>query len=295
MRCLIVDPIGKLVEYPIRSNLKEGITLTEFLLSCYGARKGIVDTALRTARAGYLTRRLIDIAHFQVVNIRDCNTRRGIRLFPLSTQDGRVLIPLVQRRKGRALSHPIPGFRPRNFFLDTKFTLQVGKEYPYALFRSSLVCRAPFLAALSQQFSNSENEKLVIEKKAFLKTSYSTQRNKRRHSRLCQYCYGWSLSERDLVHMGDAVGILAAQSIGEPGTQITMRTFHTGGVFSGVNSESLRRQISGKVFFKKMLKGRLARSKTGQIGFLTRESSSILLKDLVLKGKKRKVYTYCLS
>jgi hypothetical protein len=286
MRCLIVDPIGKLVEYPIRSNLKEGITLTEFLLSCYGARKGIVDTALRTARAGYLTRRLIDIAHFQVVSIRDCNTRRGIRLFPLRTQEGRILVPLTQRRKGRALSHPIPGFRSRNFFLDTKFAIQVGKEYPYALFRSSLVCRAPFFASLRQQFSSFGNKKLIYEKKSPLRTSSLIQQKDRRYFRLCQYCYGWSLFDRDLVHIGDAVGILAAQSIGEPGTQITIRTFHTGGVFSGVNSESLRRQISGKVFFKKILKGRLARSKTGQIGFLTRESSSILLKDFFLKEKK---------
>merc|ERR1711924_18017 len=116
--------------------------------------------------------------------------------------------------------------------------------------------------------------------KSFLRTFSSTQRKERRHFRLCQYCYGWSLSDWNLVNIGEAVGILAAQSIGEPGTQITIRTFHTGGVFSGVNSESLRRQISGKVFFKKILKGRLARSKTGKIGFLTRESSSILLKDL---------------
>ena len=287
IRCLMVDPIGKLVEYPIRSNFKEGITLTEFLLSCYGARKGIVDTALRTARAGYLTRRLIDIAHFQVISMRDCNTRRGIRLFPLLTQEGRVIVPLSHRRKGRVLSHPIPGFRSRNFFLDTKFAIQVRKDYPYALFRSSLVCRAPFFAALGK-LSSFKDKKQIYENKSFLRTSYSKQRKERRYSRLCQYCYGWSLSDRDLVHIGEAVGILAAQSIGEPGTQITIRTFHTGGVFSGVNSESLRRQISGKVFFKKMLKGRLARSKTGQTGFLIREPSSILLKDLILKEKKRK-------
>nr|BBI28726.1 beta'' subunit of RNA polymerase [Dinophyceae sp. MRD-151] len=292
MRCLIVDPIGKLVEYPIRSNFKEGITLTEFLLSCYGARKGIVDTALRTARAGYLTRRLIDIAHFQVVSIRDCNTRRGIRLFPLRAQESRILVPLAQRMKGRSLSHPIPRFICRNFFLGSKFAIQVSKKYPYALFRSSLVCRAPFFAALRQQLSSLKNKKIFYKKKSTLRTSYLTQRKERRYFSLCQYCYGWSLPDWDLVHIGEAIGILAAQSIGEPGTQMTIRTFHTGGVFSGVNSESLSRQISGKVFFKKMLKGRIARSKIGQIGFLIREPSSVLLKDLFAKKKKYTNATY---
>jgi hypothetical protein len=282
IRCLIVDPIGKLVEYPIRSNLKEGITLTEFLLSCYGARKGIVDTALRTARAGYLTRRLIDIAHFQVVSIRDCNTRRGIRLFPLKSQEGRTIVSLAQRRKGRTLSHPIPGFRSRNFFLDVKFAIQVRKEYPYALFRSSLVCRAPFFAMRMQKSSNFRS---IYEKKTSSKNFFLNERKEHRYFRLCQYCYGWSMADRNLVHIGESVGILAAQSIGEPGTQMTMRTFHTGGVFSRVSSETLRRQMSGKVFFPKILKGRLARSKTGQVGFLTREPSQILLKNFIRKEK----------
>ena len=91
IRGLIVDPIGKIVEYPIQNNFKEGITITEFLISCYGARKGIIDTALRTARAGYLTRRIIDIAHFQVINIADCNTRRSINIFPLVNQKSKII------------------------------------------------------------------------------------------------------------------------------------------------------------------------------------------------------------
>jgi DNA-directed RNA polymerase subunit beta' len=116
VRGIIIDPIGQLVEYPIRGNFKEGITLVEFLLSCYGARKGIVDTALRTARAGYLTRRLVDIAHFQIISIRDCGTRRGVRLFSLKSLEGHTLVPFTQRRNGRALSSSLPGFGSRNSF-----------------------------------------------------------------------------------------------------------------------------------------------------------------------------------
>ena len=166
IRGLIVDPLGRLVELPIRSNFKEGITLTEFLLSCYGARKGIVDTALRTARAGYLTRRLIDIAHFQVISIRNCNTQQGIRLLSLTNREGRVLIPWVQRRNGRSLAHPLPGLGPRNLLLDANLSKKIGKNYPKVFFRSSLVCRAPFLAALGKlsflERNNFNNRKTSI-------------------------------------------------------------------------------------------------------------------------------------
>jgi len=116
MRGLIVEATGRLVKYPIPSNFKEGITLAEFLISCYGARKGIIDTALRTSRAGYLTRRLVDISHFQIISMQDCGTRRGLRIFPLNDQNGDVLVPMEQRRKGRALVHPLTEFGTPNFF-----------------------------------------------------------------------------------------------------------------------------------------------------------------------------------
>jgi DNA-directed RNA polymerase subunit beta' len=172
IRCLMVDPIGKLVEYPIRSNFKEGMTMTEFLLSCYGSRKGVVDTALRTARAGYLTRRLVDITHFQVISIRDCNTRRGIRLFPLKSPGGQIILSITDRRKGRALSSPIPGFRPRNLFLNRDLSRLVITEYPFASIRSSLVCRAPFLASLMLQISNSKEKKARYENSSSPTFSY---------------------------------------------------------------------------------------------------------------------------
>jgi DNA-directed RNA polymerase subunit beta' len=274
---MIVDPIGRLIERPVRSNFKEGIKLTEFLLSCYGARKGIVDTALRTAKAGYLTRRLVDISHFQVISIKDCNTQRGVRIFPLVARNGQTLIPLVERRKGRALSSPLPGFGPRNIFLDTISAQQVRNKYPHALYRSPLICRTPFLSSLARLSFNSTMNR-SRKRDVAPSTSFFYRYDPDRSPTLCQYCYGWSLTEISLVHIGEAVGILAAQSIGEPGTQLTIRTFHTGGVFLSEISETLRRPTSGQAFFKIPLKGRLARSNTGRVGFLTREPGLILLK-----------------
>jgi DNA-directed RNA polymerase subunit beta' len=244
MRGMIVDPIGRLIERPVRSNFKEGIKLTEFLLSCYGARKGIVDTALRTAKAGYLTRRLVDISHFQVISIRDCNTQRGIRIVPLVDRKGQILIPLVELRKGRALSSPLPGFGPRNIFLDTVSAQQVRNKYPHALYRSPLICRTPFLSALARLSFNSTIDR-PRKRDVDPSTSFFYRYDPDRSPTLCQYCYGWSLTEMALVHIGEAVGILAAQSIGEPGTQLTIRTFHTGGVFSSEALETLRRPING--------------------------------------------------
>jgi hypothetical protein len=287
IRGLIVNPIGQVIKSPILSNFKEGISLTEFLLSCYGARKGIVDTALRTASAGYLTRRLVDVSHFQVISMQDCNTRRGIRLFPLTRNDGKVLVTFKQRRYGRSLSYPIPRTGYRNLFLNKQVRHQIRQKYQHTLFRSSLLCRAPFLSAIRQLSVNTYGDK-----KAYFQVNKLVNRKFQKECRyftLCQHCYGWSLADGEIVHMGETVGILAAQSIGEPGTQLTMRTFHTGGVFSGGTFDILRSSINGKVFFPKMISGRIARSRTGKIGLLTRESGSILLKSHPNKRYKRKI------
>jgi hypothetical protein len=278
LRGLMVGPTGKLVEYSIRSNFKEGITLTEFLLSCYGARKGIIDTALRTARAGYLTRRLIDIAHFQIISILDCNTQRGIRLFPLNNRNGEVLVSLAQRIGGRSLVRPLPDFGDKHIFLDRILSQKIEKKYPQARFRSSLTCRASFLAAVRKMPSWKKNASQKNRRFIFSDVFSWKLWKEHRSITLCQHCYGWSLADRSLVNIGEAVGILAAQSIGEPGTQLTIRTFHTGGVFAGEISETLRSDDNGKVFFQQVVKGRLVRSKNGQIGLLTRESGLLSLK-----------------
>jgi hypothetical protein len=293
IRGLIIDPIGRVLKSPIRSNFKEGITLTEFLLSCYGARKGIIDTALRTAKAGYLTRRLVDMSHFQVISIRDCNTRRRIRIFPLINTYDQVLMSLHERIRGRSLAYPIPKFGCRNLSLNVSLSQQVRKKYPFALFRSALLCRAPFLSILRQLYLKSK--KVEEEKKENRLSQFLPWRFQNRYSyfTLCQCCYGWNLADGNLINLGEAIGILAAQSIGEPGTQLTIRTFHTGGVFSSGVLDTLHRSVDGQVFFPKILKGRFARSSTGQIGFLTRESGTICLqtyrKKNPLPNKKNKL------
>lgn len=268
-RGLRVDPLGRLVEFPIRSNFKEGRTLTEFLISCYGARKGIVDTALRTATAGYLTRRLVDVAHYQVIGRLDCGTRRAIQLTPLKNAEGQVLRSRSERAVGRALAAPIEGVGPRNTFLTPELAAKREELGVPAWIRSPLSCRAGSLGPRPDRF--------VLQR--YVATNTRTQLNRLRGFNLCQRCYGWSLADAALVHLGEAVGILAAQSIGEPGTQLTRRTFHTGGVFSGTTGAVLRAVVSGTVAFPKILRGRRARTRVGKIGYLTRESGTLLLND----------------
>jgi DNA-directed RNA polymerase beta' subunit len=268
-RGLRVDPLGRLVEFPIRSNFKEGRTLTEFLISCYGARKGIVDTALRTATAGYLTRRLVDVAHYQVIGRLDCGTRRAIQLTPLKNSEGQVLRSRAERAIGRALATPIDGIGPRNTFLTPELAVKREGLGVTPWIRSPLSCRAGSLGPRPDRF--------VLQR--YVNTNTRTQLNRLRGFNLCQRCYGWSLADAALVHLGEAVGILAAQSIGEPGTQLTRRTFHTGGVFSGTTGAVLRAVVSGTVSFPKLLRGRRARTRVGKIGYLTRESGTLLLND----------------
>lgn len=268
-RGLRVDPLGRVVEFPIRSNFKEGRTLTEFLLSCYGARKGIVDTALRTATAGYLTRRLVDVAHYQVIGRLDCGTRRALQFGDLRTNEGRVVRKSSERWIGRALARPIDGIGPRNTFVTKELADQrIGKGVVPWL-RSPLACRAGALGPRPERFL----------RQRYLSADLREPAPRLRGFSLCQRCYGWSLADAGLVHLGDAVGVLAAQSIGEPGTQLTRRTFHTGGVFSSSTSSVLRASKTGWVGFPTPLKGRRARTRIGTIGYLTRESGTLVLQD----------------
>lgn len=268
MRGLMVDPLGRLVEFPIRSNFKEGMTLTEFIISCYGARKGIVDTALRTATAGYLTRRLVDVAHYQVVGMLDCGTRRALRITPLYGDDGRVLATQAERLVGRALARPVPGVGGRNTFLTQELAQRAQESNATVWVRSPLVCRASSLGPMPERFL----------RQRYLSSERRVPSPRLRGFSLCQRCYGWSLADAGLVHLGEAVGILAAQSIGEPGTQLTMRTFHTGGVFSGEGGSVLRAPITGWIHYPNSIRGRLARLATGRVGFLTREPGTLQLR-----------------
>jgi DNA-directed RNA polymerase subunit beta' len=199
MRGLMSDPTGKIIELPIKSSFREGLTVLEYFISTHGARKGLADTALRTADSGYLTRRLIDVAQDVIVLEEDCHTEQGSWITKPS--DPGLIETLAERIMGRYAAAPIAHPATGEVIVEQGAEITpekaeeveaVGIERVYA--RSPLVCE--------------------------------TARG------ICQYCYGRDLSRGELVRPMEAVGIIAAESIGEPGTQLTMRTFHTGGVAS---------------------------------------------------------------
>ena len=191
MKGLITNPRGEVIEFPIISSLKEGLTPIEYFTSTHGARKGLADTALNTARAGYLTRRLFDVAHDVVVLEDDCGTKEGVIL----PRPGKENIggSFADRLAGRVLAEDVAGFK-RNQLLsrDDAKTIENDASVTQATVRSPMTCKVP--------------------------------------RGVCQLCYGVDLANGNLVDLGEAVGVIAAQAIGEPGTQLTMRTFHTGGV-----------------------------------------------------------------
>jgi DNA-directed RNA polymerase subunit beta' len=198
MRGLMANPAGRIIELPIKSNFREGLTVLEYFISTHGARKGLADTALRTADSGYLTRRLVDVAQDVIVREEDCGTDKGFTVGVI--QDGKEVIEnLYDRIEGRysfeTVRHPETGevIIHRNELIDSDKAHEIVNAGITKLqIRSVLSCRA-------------------------------------RHG-VCKKCYGRNLATGKHVEIGEAVGIIAAQSIGEPGTQLTMRTFHTGGV-----------------------------------------------------------------
>lgn len=214
MRGLMSDPQGQMIDLPIQSNLREGLSLTEYIISCYGARKGVVDTAVRTSDAGYLTRRLVEVVQHIVVRRTDCGTIRGVSVSP---RNG--MIPeriFIQTLIGRVLADDIY-MGPRCIAIRNQ-DIEIGLVNRFITFRTqSISIRTPF-------------------------TCRST-------SWICRLCYGRSPTHGDLVELGEAVGIIAGQSIGEPGTQLTLRTFHTGGVFTGGTAEHVRAPSNGKIKF----------------------------------------------
>ncbi len=195
MRGLMSDPKGEIIDRPIKANFREGLTILEYFISTHGARKGLADTALRTADSGYLTRRLVDVAQDVIIHSLDCGTSDGIE-YELYNAKGDLDTDLV----GRCLADDVVD--PK-----TGEVLQPAGEYVET-------------AAMLKDFADHQVEKIKIR----------TIMTCRAHDGVCQKCYGYDLATSAPVNMGTAVGIIAAQSIGEPGTQLTMRTFHTGGV-----------------------------------------------------------------
>nr|YP_010144330.1 RNA polymerase beta'' subunit [Fagopyrum leptopodum]QQL92649.1 RNA polymerase beta'' subunit [Fagopyrum leptopodum] len=218
MRGLMSDPQGQMIDLPIQSNLREGLSLTEYIISCYGARKGVVDTAVRTSDAGYLTRRLVEVVQHVVVRRRDCGTTRGISVSP---QNGTIPERIfIQTLIGRVLADDI--YTGPRCIAARNQDIGVGLVNRLITFRvQPISIRTPF-------------------------TCRST-------SWICRLCYGRSPTHGDLVELGEAVGIIAGQSIGEPGTQLTLRTFHTGGVFTGGTAAHVRAPSNGKIKFNEDL------------------------------------------
>ncbi len=199
MRGLMSDPTGRIIELPIKANFREGLSVLEYFVSTHGGRKGLADTALRTADAGYLTRRLVDVAQDAIITIDDCGTEDGVWMH--NDEDRGVEQEIYERTVGRVLAAPV--VHPETGEILADYNTEVDEE-------------------LADVF-----------KKAGLQSIYvrSTLTCQSPHG-VCRMCYGRNLATGKLVEIGEAVGIIAAQSIGEPGTQLTLRTFHTGGVAS---------------------------------------------------------------
>ena len=246
MRGLMSDPQGQILDFPIRSNFKEGLTLIEYLVSCYGARKGVVDTALRTATSGYLTRRLIDVTQQVIVSRQDCRTKRGI-MFTNLIDNGKIVLSLRDRIIGRVLAKNVFEVSPLK-----KKQLKIGSK--------------------NQEISSQLSSKIAQTSTQVLIRSPLTCCSK---NSICQLCYGWNLSSGTIVSIGEAIGILAAQSIGEPGTQLTMRTFHTGGVFTGGIIDQIYAPFDGTVEYIDLFQGVLIRTLKGQVGFLTKTNGRV--------------------
>nr|YP_009541041.1 RNA polymerase beta'' subunit [Lepocinclis playfairiana]AYQ93533.1 RNA polymerase beta'' subunit [Lepocinclis playfairiana] len=243
MRGLMSDSKGEIISLPIKSSLKEGLDSKEYFISCYGARKGIIDTALKTANSGYLTRKLVYAAQSVTIKQQDCKTKTG-ELIKLSSNKkynyiaiknkliGTILLENLINKKGKKLACNGQDICP---YLAKK----IIQYESYILLRSILTCKI--------------------------------------YAGICQLCYGWNLGNNKVVRIGEAVGILAAQSIGEPGTQLTMRTFHTGGVFTSKTNKVITAPHKGKLIYNNK-NGKKIKSMFNENAFVLLREKKILIK-----------------
>ena len=254
MRGLMADPQGQIIDLPIQSNFREGLTVTEYIISSYGARKGLVDTALRTADSGYLTRRLVDVAQDIIVREEDCQTYDGLTIDELNN-DPSLNLSIDERLIGRLLANSIIQNHNKNVLpINTNITTKLLNELVEDDFKQIKV-RSPLTC-----------------------TSIRS---------ICRNCYGWHLAYSKLVDLGEAIGIIAAQSIGEPGTQLTMRTFHTGGVFSGDLTRQIRAPFQGILSYKISENANLIRTLHGERSFLITENLTLYIENI--KGIRSKI------
>jgi len=253
MRGLMAKPSGEIIESPITANFREGLTVLEYFVSTHGARKGLADTALKTADSGYLTRRLVDVAQDVIISEYDCGTVDGIYVQGI-VEAGEIIEPLRDRIVGRVSLEKIKDY-------DGNVVVDINQEITEDL-------------AGAIQAAGIERVKI---------RSVLTCESKRG---VCVMCYGRNLASGRLVELGEATGVIAAQSIGEPGTQLTMRTFHIGGTASRISEQSrLDAKNNGTVRFIGL---QTVKSKSGDLVVMNRQGSIAVLDE---KGRERERYS----
>ncbi len=275
MRGLMAKPqknlagsVGSIIENPILSNFKEGLDVLEYFISTHGARKGLADTALKTADAGYLTRRLVDVAHDLVITEEDCGTLRGLKVTALKDNED-IVEPLAERILGRVTVHDI-----------------------YDPLTENLIC--PANAEITDEIAKLIEETSIeeVEIRSILTCE----------SKLggCAKCYGRNLATGKMVEAGEAVGVIAAQSIGEPGTQLTLRTFHVGGTASNIAVDAnIKAKFPGVVEFEGVRfvdttdrdgnKVKVVMGRTGEVRILDKAKGRVLISNNVPYGAFLKV------
>jgi DNA-directed RNA polymerase subunit beta' len=252
MRGLMAKPSGEIIETPITANFREGLTVLEYFISTHGARKGLADTALKTADSGYLTRRLVDVAQDVIVSEHDCGTVEGIYVTAI-VESGEIIEPLRDRIIGRVSLEKIKDF-------EGNVIVEINQEVTDDL-------------ASAVQAAGVEKVKI---------RSVLTCESKRG---VCQLCYGRNLGSGRMVELGEAVGVIAAQSIGEPGTQLTMRTFHIGGTASRVNEQSrVEAKNAGTVRFINLA---TVRAKNNEQVTMNRSGAIVIMDD---RGREKERY-----
>ena len=262
MRGLIANTAGRTIEIPIKANYREGLTALEYFISSRGARKGLADTALRTADSGYLTRRMVDVSQEVIIREEDCGVRHGIKVSEIS-ENGQVIEKFSDRLRGRYLVSDVVDAETGEVLLPSSRMMEEGDA---KVLETRHWVQANTCEADRCEFDPARDEQPTV----MIRTVLTC----RARSGVCAKCYGMNLATQQPVGPGEAVGIIAAQSIGEPGTQLTMRTFHTGGLAGGDITQGLPRveelfearkpkrmatlsEIGGKVKFEEAAKGSL--------------------------------------
>ncbi|MBI5178527.1 MAG: DNA-directed RNA polymerase subunit beta', partial [Nitrospinae bacterium] len=252
MRGLMAKPSGEIIETPITANFREGLTVAQYFISTHGARKGLADTALKTANSGYLTRRLVDVAQDVIVTMDDCGTLNGIEITAL-VEGGEVIQRLGERILGRVTLEPVIDPFTKEVLLDAN--KEVNEE-------------------AVEKIENAGVEQIKI------RSVLTCDSN----DGICAQCYGRNLATGRLVESGEAVGVIAAQSIGEPGTQLTMRTFHIGGIASRVAEQTKLQTVKGGVV--KFVDLRTVSLKNGELIVMNR-NGGVIIQDEEGREKER--------